>query len=95
MQHSSPMTQTLPDQRKAQSDAEQQSLIEAWPAEKKASFKHWPAKTQEYFWSLRPQRQNMFWTLADSDKVKLSNKPEQQHESIWAQIEAQMDPSRS
>lgn len=95
LQHSSPMTQTMPDQHKALSDAEQQSLMEAWPAEKQASFKQWPAETQEYFWSLTPERKNLFWALADSDKVKLSNMPEQQRESVWAQIEAQLDPSRS
>ncbi|MEQ5786393.1 hypothetical protein J3454_00645 [Erythrobacter sp. NFXS35] len=90
-----PMSRPMTEQGTSLTNAEQQSLMAAWPAEKQASFKQWPAATQDYFWSLTPERQSMFWALADSDKVKLSNMPEQQRESIWAQIEAQMDPSRS
>lgn len=93
MPQSPPMAQTMPERQKSTPDAEQKSMMKSWPADKQAAFKQWPAETQSYFWSLPPQRQNMFWALTDADKVKLSTMPEQQRETVWAQIEAQLAPA--
>lgn len=64
------------------------------PADKQEAFKAWPQETQDYYWSLAPDRQQMFWALSDSDKVKLSQMPEEQRESVWAQIETRAAPSQ-
>jgi hypothetical protein len=77
------------------STPEQDAMMQSWPADQQAAFKTWPAETQSYFWSLNSDRQNMFWALSDADKVTLSNMPEQQRESTWAQIESRMTPSQS
>ena len=74
--------------------AEQDTMMQSWPADRQASFKAWPTETQSYFWSLNQQRQEMFWALSDSDKVTLSQMPEAQRESTWAQIESQITPPR-
>ncbi len=74
--------------------AEQDAIMQSWPAARQAGFKAWPAETQSYFWSLNQQRQEIFWALSDSDKVKLSQMPEAQRESTWAQIESQITPPR-
>lgn len=74
---------------------EQETAMQSWPADRQTAFKLWPADTQAYFWTLPDERQKMFWALSDSDKVALSTMPEQQRESIWAQIEARSAPPRS
>lgn len=71
---------------------EQEAAMQALPAEKQAALKSWPPETQAYYWSLSPDRQNIFWALADSDKVRLSQMPEPQRESTWAQIESRAKP---
>lgn len=65
------------------------------PADKQAAIKAWPAETQQYYWSLTEERQKVFWALSDTDKVKLSQLPEEQRESTWAQIEAQLTPPKA
>jgi len=72
---------------------DQEAAMQAWPADQQASFKTWPAETQAYFWSLTAERQKMFWALSDGDKVTLSNMPEPQRESTWAQLESRINPS--
>ena len=74
--------------------AEQDAMMQSWPADRQAAYKAWPAETQTYFWSLNPQRQEIFWALSDSDKVTLSKMPEAQRESTWAQIESRVTPPR-
>lgn len=64
------------------------------PADKQAAVASWPAETQEYYWSLTDERQQMFWSLSDSDKVRLSQMPDDQRESTWAQIESSVAPSQ-
>jgi hypothetical protein len=64
----------------------------AKPADKEAAIAAWPAETQEYYNSLTPARQKLFWSLTDTDKVKLSQLPEPQRESTWAQIESRAKP---
>ncbi len=71
--------------------SEQDAEMQGWPAEKQTAFKTWPAETQTYYWSLSPDRQKKFWALSDSDKVTLSTMAEPQRESIWAQIDTQVD----
>ncbi|MFM7377409.1 MAG: hypothetical protein ACKO1O_04650 [Erythrobacter sp.] len=68
--------------------------LAALPAEKKAAIKAWPPETQAYYWTLTEERQKVFWALSDTDKVKLSQMPEEQRESTWAQIEARTAPPR-
>lgn len=74
--------------------SEQDAMMKAWPADRQAGFKAWPAETQSYFWSLSKERQDIFWALSDSDKVTLSQMPEAQRESTWAQIESRVTPPR-
>jgi hypothetical protein len=62
-------------------------------AEQEAEMQSWPTETQVYYQSLSPERQALFWALSDSDKVTLSNMPEPQRESTWAQIESRTAPS--
>ncbi len=95
MQQTPPTAQPMPERQKSMADGEQKSMMKSWPEEQQAAFKQWPAETQSYFWSLPPERQKMFWALTDADKVKLSTMPEQQRETVWAQIEAQVAPSAS
>lgn len=64
-------------------------------AQKQAAMEAWPAETRAYYESLSKDRQKMFWSLSDSDKVALSQLPEDQRESTWAQIESRMAPSAS
>lgn len=75
-------------------NVEQEAMMQSWPADRQAGFKAWPAETQSYFWSLNQQRQEIFWALSDSDKVTLSQMPEAQRESTWAQIESRVTPPR-
>ena len=74
---------------------EQEAAMQTWPQEKQDAFKAWPAQTQTYFFSLTDERQQMFWALTDSDKVSLSQMPESQRESVWAQIESRTGTSQS
>ena len=62
--------------------------------EQKAAIAKWPAETQAYYQSLTGERQKMFWALTDSDKVRLSQLPEDQREVAWGQIEAQVQSSQ-
>lgn len=63
--------------------------------EQQAAIANWPADTQTYYQSLTEDRQKMFWALTDTDKVRLSQMPEEQRETIWAQIEAQVKQRQS
>lgn len=65
------------------------------PEEKQAAIAKWPTETQTYYQSLTEDRQKMFWALSDNDKVTLSQMPEEQRESVWAQIEARVKPLQS
>lgn len=71
---------------------DQEAAMQTWPADKQSAFRLWPADTQAYFWSLTDEREAMFWSLSDSDKVALSQMPEPQRESVWAQIETRAAP---
>ncbi len=65
------------------------------PDQQQAAIATWPAETQAYYQSLSEARQKMFWALPDSDKVRLSQMPEEQRESVWAQIESRVKPLKS
>jgi hypothetical protein len=82
-------TSAPPSQAESAPDTDQSAVIAGWPADRQSSFQAWPSETQTYFWSLPEERQNVFWALSDSDKLKLSQMPEPQRESVWSQIEAQ------
>lgn len=58
--------------------------------QQQAAIKTWPRETQAYYESLTEERQKMFWALSDTDKVRLSNLPDEQKELAWGQIEAQI-----
>lgn len=62
------------------------------PADQEQAMQAWPPATQEYYKALTAERQQIFWALTDKDKVRLSELPEQQRETAWAQIEAQFPP---
>jgi hypothetical protein len=64
------------------------------PAEQEAAIASWPAETQSYYLSLDDERKQMFWALADTDKVRLSQLPEEQREMAWNQIKAQIRDSQ-
>lgn len=64
------------------------------PADQEAAIKTWPRETQAYYQSLSEERQKMFWALTDTDKVRLSNLPDAQKETAWAQIESQIKGSQ-
>jgi len=64
------------------------------PAEQEAAIASWPAETQTYYRSLDDERKQMFWALADTDKVRLSQLPEEQREMAWSQIKAQIKDSQ-
>jgi hypothetical protein len=68
--------------------------LAALPADKQAQLLAWPEATQEYYWSLTVERQDLFWLLADEDKVRLSQLPEEQQAAAWAQIESRPRPSQ-
>ena len=68
--------------------------LAALPADKQAAVQAWPAKTQDYYFSLTEERQQLFWMLSDPDKVRLSELPEDQQTSAWAQIESLPRPSQ-
>lgn len=63
-------------------------------SEQQAAIATWPADTQTYYQSLTQDRQQMFWALSDTDKVRLSQLPEEQRELAWGQIEAQIRSSQ-
>lgn len=87
------MTPSDTDDAMVDLTAEQQAIMQSWPAEQQSAYKVWPAETQTYFWTLSQERQKMFWALNDADKIKLGTMSEQQRETVWAQIEAQLAPS--
>ena len=58
--------------------------------QQKTAMASWPTETQTYYKSLPQERQELFWALSDTDKVRLSQLPEDQRETAWAQIEAQV-----
>ncbi len=60
------------------------------PEQQQAAMASWPTETQTYYQSLTEDRQKMFWALSDTDKVRLSQLPEEQREVAWGQIEAQV-----
>lgn len=64
------------------------------PAEQDAAIASWPAETQTYYRSLDDERKKMFWALSDTDKVRLSQLPEDQRETAWNQIKAQFKNSK-
>jgi hypothetical protein len=64
------------------------------PIDKQAAIDSWPAETRDYYQALPSERQEMFWALSDSDKVRLSQLPDEQKDAAWAQIEAQVKPPR-
>ncbi|MCM0000187.1 MAG: hypothetical protein NBV68_12445 [Erythrobacter sp.] len=98
MPDTGPMTETPQDQQAtatpAVPSAEQDAMMQSWPADRQAGYKAWPTDTQNYFWSLNQQRREIFWALSDSDKVTLSQMPDAQRESTWAQIESRLTPPR-
>jgi hypothetical protein len=65
------------------------------PEQQQAAIAKWPADTQTYYQSLSEDRQKMFWALSDNDKVTLSQMPEEQRESVWAQIESRVKPLKN
>jgi hypothetical protein len=73
--------------------ADQDTQMQSWPADRQSAYKAWPPETQTYFWSLSEDRQNIFWALSDSDRMTLSQLPEPQRETTWAQIESQVKPN--
>lgn len=75
--------------------AETSSPSAGLTAEQEAAIQTWPTETQVYYQSLSPERQALFWSLSDSDKVTLSNMPEPDRESTWAQIESRTAPPES
>lgn len=64
------------------------------PEEQEAAIATWPAETQTYYLSLDDERKQMFWALTDTDKVRLSQLPEEQRELAWGQIKAQIKGSQ-
>lgn len=64
------------------------------PEEREAAIATWPAETQAYYLSLDDERKAMFWALTDTDKVRLSQLPEEQREMAWGQIKAQIKASQ-
>ncbi|WP_143738200.1 hypothetical protein [Erythrobacter donghaensis] len=74
--------------------ADQDPRLASLPAEKQEAVKAWPPATQDYFWSLSDERKELFWRLSDPDKVRLSELPEEQQASAWAQIESMKAPSQ-
>lgn len=64
------------------------------PAEQEAAIATWPSETQTYYLSLDEERKQMFWALTDTDKVRLSQLPEEQREVAWGQIKAQIKGSQ-
>lgn len=79
----------------AQEPTGEDAKLASLPADKQAAIKAWPPETQKYYWSLTEERQSLFWALSDTDKVSLSQMPEQQRESTWAQIEARTTPPKA
>lgn len=79
----------------AQQPASEDAKLASLPADKQAAIKAWPPETRQYYWSLTQERQKLFWALSDPDKVTLSQMPEQQRESTWAQIESRAAPPKA
>lgn len=92
-----PPAETYPD---AVEGADQGTMPESAPAqtltpeEQEAAIATWPAETQAYYLSLDDERKKMFWALTDTDKVRLSQLPEDQREVAWGQIKAQIKSSQ-
>lgn len=87
--------ETMPEATAPAEDATAaDARLAALPADKQAQVLAWPEATQEYYWALTAERQELFWLLADEDKVRLSQLPEEQQGSAWAQIESLPRPSQ-
>ncbi len=89
-----PATETPADAQPAEA-ADQDPRLASLPADKQDAVKAWPPATQDYFWSLSDERKALFWMLSDPDKVRLSELPEEQQASAWAQIESLKAPSQA
>lgn len=91
-----PATGTETDPAASPTESSTEATTEAprtlTPEDQQAAMQAWPAATQEYYKALTAERQKMFWALTDTDKVRLSELPEPQRETAWAEIEAQFPP---
>lgn len=71
--------------------ADQQLLIDAWPAEQKSKYATWPSSYQEYFWTLDESQQKGWWALTEEQKGQVYAMTPDQRTQVWPSIVAQVN----
>ncbi len=70
---------------------EEQSQMDAWPAEQKSKYAAWPANQQEYFWTLDEGQQKGWWALTDEQRGQVYAMTPEQRAQVWPSITAQVN----
>lgn len=69
---------------------EQQTMYDAWPANRRTAYDAWPMGVQEYYWTLTPAQTEGWWVLTDPQRVRVYEMTPEQRAVAWQQINTQM-----
>ena len=69
---------------------DQQTMYDAWPAERQTMYTGWPDTYKTYYWTLTPSQQTGWWALTDDQRTKIYAMTPELRASTWASIEKQM-----
>jgi hypothetical protein len=70
--------------------APQQTIYDAWPAERKSDYMAWPRDYQAYYWTLTEPQQNGWWVLTPDQRTRVFAMTPEQRVAAWTAIERQM-----
>lgn len=69
---------------------EQQTMYDAWPADRRTMYDDWDAEWQTYYWTLTPAQQTGWWALTDDQRTRVYAMTPEQRTAAWRSISAQM-----
>jgi hypothetical protein len=70
--------------------APQQSIYDAWPADRQTIYLGWDPVYQSYFWSLTPDQQRGYWMLTDDQRTRIYKMSPDQRELAWQSVAQQL-----
>ncbi len=70
--------------------ADQQAIVDAWPAAKQTMYAAWPPEYQAYFWTLAPEQQEGYWVLTPNQRSQIAAMTPAQRTIAWQSIGRQL-----
>lgn len=94
-QQTTDATMAETDMEQYSMNTSQQSMYDAWPAERRQAYDSMDGLMQEYYFTLDAQQQETWWLLTDEQRSQLYSLTPQQRTATWASLRQQMSAMRS